>query len=261
MIIYLRSGIAIVWWPIRKDGRQAVSVFQQAVGNLAAEHPSWTRVFQEVGIDYCCGGRAPLEQACRERNLNPAALLERLRAADAADAAVEVDLLAIPLPALCDHIVGTHHAYLRRELPRLAALLNTVTAVHGARHPELAQIQTMFAPFAADLMLHLLKEEQVLFPLIRRLAAGGTPREFGCDVHNPVAVMEAEHDQAGEVLKRMRALSGDYNPPADACNSYRELLRAMDELERDLHLHVHKENNVLFPRACEVYDRRKPPVA
>jgi regulator of cell morphogenesis and NO signaling len=239
-----------------------MGVLQRAVGELAADHPSWSRVFEELGIDYCCGGRVTLAEACRKGNLDPAAVLERLRAADAPDAEDGPAPEALSLGALCDHIVDTHHAYLRRELPRIAALLRKVVTAHGARRPELARVEEIFSPFAAEMMLHLLKEEQILFPLIRRLETAGRPPEFHCGgVQNPVAVMEAEHDQAGEALKQMRVLTGNYTPPAEACTTYRALLHALSELEQDLHRHVHKENNILFPRACEMDRRMTSPVA
>jgi regulator of cell morphogenesis and NO signaling len=228
-----------------------VSDFQRAVGDLVAEHPPWSRVFQEMGIDYCCGGRTTLAEACRQRNLDPATLLKQFQAADAWEAGEGPNPSALTLGALCDHVVDTHHAYLRRELPRVATLLRTTVAVHGTQHPELLEVKEIFGPFAAEMLLHLHKEEQVLFPLIRRLETAGRLPGFRCaGVQEPIAVMEAEHDQAGEALQRMRALTGGYTPPADACHTYRALLNALRELEQDLHQHVHKENNILFPRAC-----------
>jgi regulator of cell morphogenesis and NO signaling len=237
-----------------------VSVLQRAVGDLAAEHPSWSRVFQEVGIDFCCGGRTTLAEACRKGNLDPAALLERFRAADAAGARDEPDPAALSLGELCDQIVGTHHAYLRRELPRIAALLKKVVAAHGARHPELARVEETYGPFAAEMMNHLLTEEQRLFPFIKRLETAGRPTGFSFSVQSPIAAMEAEHDHAGEALKRLRGLTANYTPPPDACTTYRALLVALSDLEQDLHQHVHKENNILFPRACALQERETSPL-
>jgi regulator of cell morphogenesis and NO signaling len=218
-------------------------------------------VFEEMGIDYCCGGKVTLAEVCREENLDPAALLDRFRIADALQSGDDFDVAALHLGELCDHIVESHHAYLRRELPRIAALLQKVVAAHAPRHPELARVAETFGPFAAEMFLHLVKEEQILFPLIKRLEIAGRQPGFAGGVQNPIAVMEAEHDHAGDALKRLRELTEDYTPPAEACNTYCALLNALRELEQDLHRHVHKENNILFPRACDMERRRTAPDA
>jgi regulator of cell morphogenesis and NO signaling len=214
-----------------------------------------------MGIDYCCGGRVTLAEVCRKRNLDPAALLEQFRMDDGSGAGYDLDPVALSLSELCDHIVDTHHAYLRRELTGIASLLRKVVPAHGERHPELPRVAQTFGAFAAEMMTHLLKEEQILFPLIKQLEAGRRPPGSPCGgVKNPIAVMEAEHDDAGKAMRLLRELTGNYTPPADACTTYRALLRALGELEQDLHRHVHKENNILFPRACELEERRASPV-
>jgi regulator of cell morphogenesis and NO signaling len=156
---------------------------------------------------------------------------------------------------MIDHIVATHHAYLRRELPRLTALAGLVFGAHGSRHPELKELCGIFDSLREELLLHMLKEEKVLFPIIARLEGASEIPQFHCgSVMNPIRAMEHEHDDAGAALARLREIAGGYIPPADACPSYRALLEGLAELERDLHLHIHEENNVLFPRARAAED-------
>jgi regulator of cell morphogenesis and NO signaling len=150
--------------------------------------------------------------------------------------------------ALVDHLESTHHAYLRVALPRLCALADKVASVHGERHPELSEVARLVVELRADLEPHLLKEERVLFPMVRELAGAAVAPEFHCGtLANPIRVMSQEHDAVGELLALLRATTGDYAVPADGCASYAALYTGLAELEADTHLHVHKENNVLFP--------------
>ncbi len=149
---------------------------------------------------------------------------------------------------LVDHLEATHHAYLHAELPRLDALADKVTGVHGERHPELHEVQATVRALRTDLEPHLTKEERVLFPMIRELATASTPPTFHCgSLENPISVMVVEHDRVGELLSTLRAQTDGYRTPADGCASYRALYDGLAELETDTHLHVHKENNLLFP--------------
>jgi regulator of cell morphogenesis and NO signaling len=157
---------------------------------------------------------------------------------------------------LVDHLEATHHEYLHAELPRLSALARKVATVHGERHPELAQVASVYEELRGDLEPHLRKEEQVLFPMIRSMAVARTVPQFHCgSVGNPITVMLAEHDAAGDLLAELRSLTAGYETPADGCASYRALFDGLAELERDTHLHVHKENNVLFPAVLELEDK------
>lgn len=219
------------------------------VGQLVADRPARSRVFQELGIDFCCGGRKTLDQACRSRGLDPQRVLRELLACEDETSRQAVNPVAMTLGELADHIEQTHHAYLRVELPRLVAMVRKVAAVHGDKHPWMLEIDGVFAGLAAELNSHMLKEEQMVFPLIRAIER----REPGGDlaVDAPIQVMEHEHDDAGNALARMRQLSDGYTPPADACNTFRAMLDGLRELEADMHQHVHKENNILFPRAIE----------
>lgn len=221
---------------------------QRALGDLVAQNPARARVFERYGIDYCCGGRKSLADACTHQSLSVAGVLNELDACDreapAAPDAVEGACLA----ALADHIEQTHHAYLKSELPRLTTLLERVTAVHGERHPWLHALRDRFADFRRELESHMAEEERDLFPRIRRREAGsGDP-----DPLPSIAQMEFEHEDAGRALAWFREVTGGYLPPADACPTFRTLVVSLEALERDMHRHVHLENNVLFPRATAV---------
>jgi regulator of cell morphogenesis and NO signaling len=222
---------------------------QSTVGQLVKERPARARVFERLGIDYCCGGKTPLGLACRDKGLDPDQVLRELADLDAGPAEDEaVDWSTATLSELADHIVETHHAYLRRELPRLDALANTVAAAHGRPHPERLEVLRVFERLQAELELHMLKEEMILFPMVKKLESVTEPTHFSSgSVGNPISVMEHEHDDAGAALARLRELTRGYEAPADACNTYRALLDGLAELEADMHLHVHKENNLLFP--------------
>src|SRR5262245_20621278 len=231
-----------------------------SVGEWVARHPHAARVFESFRIDYCCGGAAPLGEACKAGGHDARQVLAELaRAAPVASGRPATDWRQAPLAELCDHIERTHHAYLRRELSRLSGLLAKVTQAHGAAHAELAEVGHAFAGLRSELEPHMLKEEMALFPAVRLLeGAEGPPRfPFGA-IANPIRVMRHEHDAAGEALARLRALTGEYRTPGDACPTYRVLLEGLRELERDLHQHVHLENNILFPRAEALESRCEP---
>ena len=194
-----------------------------------------------------------MEDAAARAGANYPAVFAALEAADRPVG--EFDPSALSLAELCERIIETHHAYLRRELPRIDRLLEKVDAAHGERHPEIWELRRLFSAFAAELTQHMAKEETVLFPAIcrlerdRRYPAG----PFG-SVRNPMGVMEAEHDEAGDALGAMRAATDDFSPPADACPTFRALMGELAELEVDMFRHVHKENNVLLPRAVRLED-------
>lgn len=229
------------------------------LGDLVTARPGAARVLERLGLDYCCGGRRSLAAACAEQGIDAAVVLAELADAPAEPVA---DWASMGPVDLVDHIEATHHRYLHAELRRLGALAAKVRSVHGRRHPELGDVVATFEDLRADLEPHLLKEERVLFPMIRALASAGPVPAPGCgSVRNPISVMVAEHDRAGELLARLRRLTGDFAPPADGCVSYRTLYAALAELEADTHLHVHKENNVLFPAVVELESRPPAPSA
>lgn len=233
---------------------------QTTVAQFVTERPARARVFEQFGIDYCCGGRTPLSRACAEKGLDVATVLRGLRASDeAAPGESERDFSKASMTELADHIVETHHVYLRRELPRLASMADKVVQAHSERHPELLALRETLGLLKNELESHMLKEEQILFPMIRQLESATVLPDFHCgSVNGPIGVMEHEHDNAGDALARMRDLTGGYAPPGDACNTYRALLAGLAELEADTHRHIHKENNILFPKAVAAEAALRP---
>lgn len=225
----------------------AVIEASMTLAELVSTHPELTRQLERRELDYCCGGQRSLAEACARQGLDPTEVASELEAAVDTSAAPE-DWATMPAEQLVDHLESRHHRYLWEELPRLSALIDKVVRVHGGRHPELLDIQSCFDAIQTDLQPHMLKEERVLFPMIRELAASDTMPAFHCgSLRNPISVMMREHDAVGELLAHMRVLTDDYVPPADGCASYAALFGALAELELDTHLHVHKENHLLFP--------------
>ena len=229
---------------------------QTTVSELARAVPASTRVFQQYGIDFCCGGAKTLAEASRAKGIALEGLLEQLENAERLpDGERAHDWNAATAASLIDHILDKHHAYLRSELPRLAGMLAKVIEVHGDRHPDsLRPLGPIYAGLKTELEEHMWKEENILFPLIRQMeqakSVGGTmPR---MPVGGPIQVMETEHESAGNALRQLRQISSDYQPPEDACNTYRALLDGLKTLESDLHEHIHLENNLLFPKALEL---------
>ncbi len=230
-----------------------------SVGQYVVERPSRARVFERLGIDYCCGGKEPLARACEKKGLNPRMVLEAIERGDAQPSVAEQpDWSRAPLTELADHIESEHHSYMREELPRLSSLIERLVEAHGERHPELLGCREVFDSLRRELEPHMAKEEQILFPMIRELEASATLPKFHCgSLRNPIRAMEREHDGAARALSRLRELTGDYTPPGDACNTYRAAFAGLVELEADLHRHIHKENNILFPRAIAAEESLK----
>ena len=220
----------------------------KTVGQLVAERPKRSRVFEAHKIDFCCGGKRPLAEACAKKNVPLDQIVAELAAADAQESEIGIDAAALSTPDLIDHIVGTHHVYLKEELPRLERMARKVAQVHGDKEPRLEEILNVFLGLEGELLTHLGKEEAILFPMVKRFAAGDLPAEQAAFLGGPMGVMEEEHDSAGAALERLHALTDGYTPPDWACNTFRALYDGLEELERDLHQHIHKENNILFPR-------------
>ncbi|MCZ7590101.1 MAG: iron-sulfur cluster repair di-iron protein [Gaiella sp.] len=213
----------------------------RTVAELVLEQPSRARVFDELGVDYCCGGKRSLHEACEARGVDVQAAVSALGAAvDEPAGETERNWAEVPLVELCDHIVAAHHDRLREELPRLDGLLEKVVRAHGAERPELAEIRETFTALRAELEEHMTTEEEDLFPLVAR---GGPYDE------SQVAELEHEHEFAGSSLARLRELSGGYDLDRALCNTHRATIDGLRELELDLHQHIHEENNILFPRA------------
>ena len=213
------------------------------VKNFVKNNPQCAKVFEELNIDFCCGGDTSLLNACDEEDLEPHWVYQRLVELQPAPSTREKDVSDLTLTELTEHLESTHHVYLKKALPRLVALMDKVHQAHSPRHPELTRLQTVVENLRADLEPHLLKEEQILFPLIRQLEAEGLQLEAA---QGPIRVMRSEHDGAGELLKEMRTLTNVYVVPKDGCQSFQLLYEGLKELEEDTHIHIHKENNILF---------------
>ena len=232
----------------------------KTVREYALEIPAATRIFEKLGIDYCCGGGRSLVDACTAVGISVDEVLDSLNAgSESVSTSAARDWQALSQAELITHIVDKHHAFTREELVRLEALFAKVSGVHGENHPELFQIQEQFGKLRGELEPHMLKEENVLFPYIVQVEEAAVanqslpPPPFRT-VQNPVRVMMAEHDAAGYILGRMREASSDYAVPPDGCISYKTLYSALTALEVDLHQHIHLENNILFPRAVAMED-------
>jgi regulator of cell morphogenesis and NO signaling len=217
----------------------------RSLGALVAESPARARVFDQLGLDYCCHGDRSLAEASQAAGIDPATVVAALSATT--PAAVAADQATDPV-GLIEEILARHHQFLWDELPALATLAAKVVEVHGAGHPELATVQKLVVALRADLEPHMHKEERVLFPAVRLLVDGQRQFPFG-SIGNPIRMMVVEHEHAGDLLAQLRQVTGGYAVPADGCASYEALYRRLAHLEEDTHLHIHKENNVLFPMA------------
>ena len=234
-----------------------MSATTQTVREIALEQPTAIRVFEQFGIDYCCGGRKPLAEACTAGNVEIDAVIAALEAAAKGAEQKTESWAGKSLKSLSAHIVATHHAYVKRELPRLAILAQKVVNRHGSTRPELPMIAETLARLDEELTRHLATEELVLFPYIASLEqslSSGTPKPHSCfgTVANPIAMMTQEHDAAGTLLAEIRRLSGNFTTPEDACPTFHAFYDGLREFEQDLHQHIHLENNILFPRAIEL---------
>lgn len=224
----------------------------ETVGAIVTRQPQLSRIFEDFGIDYCCGGKVPLGEACRKEGLDPQQVLARLEVERAHTSAAppSVDAAAMSLTQLADHIEQTHHVYLRSELPRLMMMAEKVANVHGAHDPRLPAVRDTVGALVAELSSHMMKEEHILFPMIRQMEMNpAAAADSAAMIAGPIRQMEVEHDMAGLGLERLTQLTDGYTAPEWACNTYRAFLDGLRRFEGDLHQHIHKENNVLFPRA------------
>lgn len=228
------------------------------VSKIVAQNYRTAQVFTAHGIDFCCNGGIPLEQACKNQNVDLQLLTNEINQALASPE--DENFAAMPLDELVRHIEKVHHTYVRTTIPALTAYLTKLCQVHGERHPELYKIKTLFDQSAIELTQHMEKEEQVLFPYIQALAASQrgqfplSPPHFG-HLQNPISMMEAEHENEGARFKAIASLADGYTAPKDGCQTYRVAFMVLQEFETDLHKHIHLENNILFPKALEMFEK------
>ncbi len=223
---------------------------ETTVGEIVRAVPARSRIFENLGIDYCCGGKKPLAEACRAKGLDPATVVTMLTALDGVPTTIKVNPDAMSLSELCDHIEKFHHGYLREELPRLDFLTRKVSAVHGDHEPRLVEVRRVFESFQSEMASHTKEEDEAVFPAIRRLESGnGDKPAAAANLKALFDKLGSEHENAGAALAQFKELTDTYTPPDWACNTFRALYDGLAQLEKNMHQHVHKENNVLFPRA------------
>ena len=227
------------------------------VKDIVLANPEARQILEDAGVDYCCGGGKSLQDACAHADVSSEEILKRLRENSKLVRPDEKAWTSAPLGDLTRHIREKHHRYVREAIGRIKTLLEKVKAKHGENHPEIAELQRLFTEVGQEMIMHMQKEEQILFPYIdalERSTAGNGSLEppFFQTVKNPIHAMMKEHDSAGDLVKQIRKASGDYTPPTDACTSYKALYQDLHEFEADLHQHVHLENNILFPLAVEM---------
>lgn len=233
------------------------TVAGKTVGEIVAEDYRAAEVFAKVGIDFCCGGQILLEDACRERGLGLASILQDIEAAKETPLDRGQNYAAWELPFLADYIINTHHAYLHENTAQIAAYARKIAEVHGSHHPEVIEVAAIFDKIAADMTGHLQEEEEVLFPAVKRIvaankagvAADSKDQEI---LKTSLQKLDQEHEEIGEATHAIRRLTSGYKIPADVCNTFVVTYRKLQEFEEDLHKHVHLENNILFPKAAQL---------
>ena len=226
------------------------------IGDIVAQDFRAAAIFKKNGIDFCCKGCRTIDEACENKNLNTQQIYSDIEALSSNEGG-SIDFNSWPLDLLVDYVEKTHHRYVEEKTPILQAFLDKLCKVHGAGHPKLFEVKALFDGSAHDLSAHMKKEELILFPFIKQMVktkiageALATPA-FGT-VENPVNMMKHEHTAEGERLRSIAALTNEYTPPADGCNTFRVTYAMLEDFENDLHMHIHLENNILFPKAIDL---------
>ncbi len=251
---YLQEGPE--WWKV-KISKNIPGQKDETLGEIATKDLRKAQVFKKFGLDFCCGGKKTVREACAEKGLDVTKVEQELQYADQMPASRPIPYSDWSLDFLADYVVNTHHSYVKKTLPDISTYAAKVRSVHGDQHPELLRIHQLVEEIKTELTSHMAKEEKVLFPYIKALLAAENKTaplqaaHFGT-VQNPINMMEMEHEMVGKNLEEIRALSNNYTLPADGCASYSLLYKMLDEFEDDLHLHIHLENNILFPKALEM---------
>lgn len=230
---------------------------QKQIGQFVAEDFRTAAVFSKYGIDFCCKGDRTVEEVCKKNNIDPDELLDKLLATTSAKTDTSIDYQSWPLDLLAEYVEKKHHRYVEEKTPTLIQFLNKLCKVHGEKHPELLEVTALFIGCSQELASHMKKEELTLFPFIKRMVKAkmdGTTissPQFGT-IENPIAAMKADHENEGDRFRKIAELTNNYTPPADACNTYKVTFAMLDEFEKDLFVHIHLENNILFPKAIKL---------
>lgn len=251
---YLGEGPEL--WRV-KISKKITGENEETLGEIAVKDLRKAEIFKKYGIDFCCGGKKTVKQVCAEKGLDVTKIEQELQQADKAPTSRPMPYNDWSLDFLADYIVNTHHSYVRKSLPEIVQYANKVASVHGNRHTELYEIKNLVAEVNAELSGHMVKEEKILFPYIKELvnAHGNANVSHATQfdtVKTPIDMMEMEHELVGKNMEEIRLLSKNYTLPEDACASYALLFKMLDEFESDLHIHIHLENNILFPKAIEI---------
>ncbi|PIA79209.1 iron-sulfur cluster repair di-iron protein [Gaetbulibacter sp. 4G1] len=230
---------------------------QKQIGQFVAEDYRTAAVFSKYKIDFCCNGNRSIDEACEKKGIDSNVLLDELSRVLNEKRGESIDYKSWPLDLLIDYIEKKHHRYVEERIPVLKQFLDKLCRVHGERHPELFKINELFTASAGELASHMKKEELILFPFVKKmvkakLQQGAIQSPQFITVENPIEMMIHEHDNEGERFRQIAELTNNYTPPADACNTYRVTFAMLEEFEKDLHLHIHLENNILFPQAIEL---------
>ncbi len=251
---YLENGPES--WKV-KITKKPENQMKETVGEMVARDYRKAQVFKSLGIDFCCGGKKTLDEVCKRKGLDIDQVNEKLASLSSGDQTPSLNFDKWELDFLSDYIINTHHQYVKENIPYICELANKVARVHGERHPEVIEIATQFNRIGKDLNLHLMKEENAVFPFIKELLKAskqmGDISTFSLDnMDTPARILEMEHEQIGEDMGIIRLLTNQYTLPLDACTSYRILYKKLEEFENDLFIHVHLENNILFPKALKL---------
>jgi len=234
-----------------------ITADQKTIGEIVADDYRTATIFEQHGIDFCCGGKFALAAICREKGLDLAVLQKEIEAVKSKPAERSQNYASWDLPFLADYIVNAHHGYFRENSGQIAAYADKIADVHGARHPEVVEIASIFASIIRDMATHLRQEEEELFPAIKRVdaarKAGSAPKANDLEIIKAsLGQFDREHEEIGDAVHRIRALSNGYAIPDDVCNTFVVTYRKLEEFEDDLHKHVHLENNILFPKAAKM---------
>lgn len=232
----------------------------KTLAQIVNENHQTAAVFEKYGLDFCCKGKRSLQTACDEKQLSSTEIAEELTSIINMHVKPVVDFDMMSLKDLANYIVSTHHAYVKQEAPQILAYLHKIASKHGERHDELYQVFEAFDKLKAEMDDHMRKEELVLFPRIVGLETFQEQYDSGVSIEyiqSPVSVMEHEHEDAGTLLEVLRQLTNNYQPPADACTTYRLAFAALKSFETDLHQHIHLENNILFPKSLQLFRKVK----
>ena len=232
-------------------------LLSKTLAQIVTENRQVASVFEKYKLDFCCNGKRSLELACEEKHLQADDVAAEIDNILRQQIQVLNDFNSLSLTELVEYIVSTHHAYTKRELPQIFAYLQKVSSKHGERHNELYRIFECFAKLKEEMEMHMRKEERILFPKIEELETIDQRIELSLNLGAPISVMEDEHEHAGNLMAEIRQYSNNYTPPDDACTTYRLSFAALQALEKDLHQHVHLENNILFPKAIKLFNKTK----